>query len=115
MLVEKKSYGANDVVAIKFTNGEEIIARVADLSPTEISLVKPIMVGLTPSPGGHPGQAYVGFMPFMIGLDENSIIKIEFSKIMAVGKAGADMQAKYIERTTDIKIATPEMKSKLKL
>lgn len=106
MLLEK-SFGVNDIVCLKTIWGEEVIAKCVELTDTHIHVSKPatfvMMGGDDPRTGGRAG---LGFLPFMLGLEENSKVKIEMSKVFSIGRARKDVVASYIQATTGLAVPT---------
>lgn len=113
MLVQK-SWAINDIVAIKLSTGEEIMGKVVSEDPGSVFLQKPATIALM-SPDGTADNATTVFVPFMLGIDGTTKLKIEMRNIVAIGKSGEKMSNKYLQNTSDLTIATNEMKHKLGL
>ncbi len=108
MLIEKKSL-TNQVGILKLVTGEEVIARVAyDNYPAGAVRVKnPLAMVMMPSDDGNQGM--VAFAPWMLGVDEDTEIAIEPSKIIALAPARTDAASQYSQAVGEEHVATPKI------
>lgn len=108
MLVEKKSL-TGKVGILKLVTGEEIIARIPeDNYPTGAVKVKnPLAMVMMPSDDGNQGM--VAFAPWMLGVDEDTEIAIEPSKIIALASARVDAASQYSQAVGEETVATPKI------
>lgn len=104
-LGEKKE---GEIMLFKLSSGEEVIAKVIQSSPMFYLIKKPLVLSLVQIPGSS-GQAGVVFIPFMIGSDENSTIKIMNSAVVAVTKPTKEAENGYIKNTSGLEIPTPNI------
>ena len=105
MLLELNTIKPNDIVAIKVISGDEILAKVIEITDKGVKISKPLSLVIM-------SQGSVGMIPFMVGIDDESKLFIGNEKIILMGKARPDAASQYIENTTGL--VTPG-KSKLKL
>jgi len=112
MLVTKKP-SKGDIVAIKTVSGEELIARIQEISNTDYTLKTPLAV--TPRPVVHEGkqQMSLGFLPFMLTAVDTGEIDLPRSAIVAVAYANDGVKKMYIQATSGIVPAGPGDASKL--
>lgn len=89
MLVEKFNKG--DVIVLKLTSSEEIIATHNTEDNTNIYITAPNQLVLTQVEKGS--QGYLSFAPWMVGLDDNAQVKIPKSAVIT--RAPARHEAKY--------------------
>lgn len=101
MLLNLNSAPSNgDIIAIKLINGEEILAKLVSVEGSKYNLSRPVILVLTPTGGG---QGQVAFAPFMLGVDLESEITIDESKMVTNPvKARSDAAKQYIQATTGI-------------
>jgi len=100
MLIEK-TFNVTDVVAIKLSNGDEIIAKVAEINESKIIVTKPLLMVLSQDP--RTGQPGVQMAPFwMMGADPVANYPINRSHIIVVVKANQDAAKSYVSQTTGL-------------
>lgn len=93
MLLINKGYTAGDVISVKLTNGDEIIARFEEEANGVVKINRPL--ALTMSGGG------LGMIPWMfLGADETVTIKKDHIFAMMASKKDAADQ--YLQGTTGI-------------
>jgi len=95
MLLETP-YKAGDVVSMKLTSGEELIARLDEEKGTSLVLKKPLMVAVT--------QQGLGLAPFMFTTNPDSKITVDHSKVLCIVKSDEQFSKQYIENTTGIAV-----------
>ncbi len=96
MLLEKpKTQG--DVVTVKLTSGEEIIARFEEETATGVKITKPMMLSMS--------QQGVGMMPYMFTVNPNSSIVINHTAIAVLSATDSDFAKQYTTSTTGIQMA----------
>lgn len=96
MLLEKpKSKG--DVITIKLTSGEEVIARFEDDNTSGIKISKPMMLSM--------GPKGVGMMPYLFTVDPDTPITINNSAIAVLSATDEDFAKQYTTSTTGIQMA----------
>ena len=98
MLMEKQ-YNQNDVVSLKLTSGEEIIARIQEDRITDYLLNKPMALLNTPNGG-------LGMMPVPISSNPQDFIVLNKHAVAFHSKCEATLASQYLEKTTGIKLAT---------
>jgi hypothetical protein len=113
MLV-KKLFNPSDVLTIKLSSGEEIIAKFVSENDRDVVVVKPLTMTLMQVPG-QPGQGAVAFVPFMLGIAEDSEISLNRANIVAIAHAQKAAASGYIRNTTGIEMPQPDALSGLDL
>lgn len=103
MLVQKaKTFAARDVINLKFTNGEEILASFVSSTDSTITVTKPVIMQLVPVGNG---QGAVQFAPFMLGRDDDEEYVIDNDKLMVhPGLARSDAASQYMKATSSIEL-----------
>lgn len=97
MLINK-GITPGEVVTIKTTAGEEIVAKLVEENPTGITVSKPLV--LTASQKG------IALVPFLFTTDPDADITISKGTVMVLAPTDKDASNTYIQNTTGIKLAT---------
>ena len=95
MLLEKP-IASGDVVSIKLTSGEEIIARLEEETDQYVKVSKPLAVTL--------GPQGLGMIPFMF-LNAKETVTLKHNHILAMGPSKKDAADQYMQGTTGIALA----------
>lgn len=104
MLIQK-GVTEGDVVAMKLSNGEELIAKVTAITETGMQISKPMQVNL--GMDERTRQVGVQMLPyFMLTADPDAKIEIKNQHIMAITTASEQAKAGYIKNTTGLTLAT---------
>ena len=94
-----KTYNQGDVVTLKLTSGEEVIARINEDRTGEYVLNKPMAL-LNTSNGG------LGMMPVPIAANPQDLIVLNKHAVAFHGKCQSELASQYLEKTTGITLAT---------
>ena len=97
MLIDVQ-YKKNDIVSLKLTSGEEMVARLEAETETEITIVKPYMLIANPD-----GQ--VGLAPFMFTVTPDAKFKLKINNVICIVKSAKDASDMYVKQSTGIQIA----------
>lgn len=93
MLIDK-GISAGEVVTLKLTSGEELVARLDEETNTNYKLSK-VMV-LTAGPQG------LGMAPYLFTVHPEKSINLNKSAVVVIAASEKDFADKYIEGTTGI-------------
>lgn len=96
MLISK-GIAEGEVVTIKTTAGEEIVAKLVSDSPSHVKVKKPLC--LTATKDG------IGLVPFLFTTDPDAEITINKNTVMVLEPTIKDAADRYTEQTTGIKLA----------
>lgn len=91
---------ANRVYTFKLTSGEELIAKVTEVSDLWITVSNPVSVA--------PGPQGMGLVPAMFTAAPESTTRINISNITIYAQTDDTVTSRYIEATTGLRI--PEKK-----
>lgn len=105
-MIVKKDFEIGTVVSLKLVSGEEVVGKIVAQDETIISLKQPYSMVMMTDPR-NPGQGYVSFAPFMVGIEQNVNIDFAKSNIVAQAKAGDEATKKYQSATSPIAQANP--------
>jgi hypothetical protein len=96
MLIDK-GVSAGDVVTLKLTSGEEIVARLDDETATHYKLSKPMVIGM--------GQQGPGLMPYLFTVSPDRVIPLSKTTVTVVIASDKQFADQYLQSTTGIKLA----------
>jgi len=95
MLLEMP-YKVGDVVSMKLTSGEEILATLEEEKGNSLVLKKPLML--------IAQQQGLGLAPFMFTASPDSKITINTDKVICITKTIEEMAKQYISSTSGIAV-----------
>ena len=96
MLINK-GITPGEIVTIKTTAGEELVAKLKEENPFNVTVSKPLC--LTATKDG------IGLVPFLFTTDPDADVSINRSAIMVLAPTVKDAADRYIQQTTGIKLA----------
>ena len=96
MIIEKP-YGVGDVISVKLTSGEELIARLEKQGDGSITLKKPLMLV-----AGQDGG--MGLAPFMFTVNNEAAFKIQKSAIICTVRTEESTAKMYTKQTSGIEL-----------
>ena len=96
MLINK-GVTPGEVITIKTTAGEEIVAKLVEENPLGLTVSKPLV--LTASAKG------IALVPFLFTTDPDANITISKGTVMVIAPTHKDASDTYIQNTTGIKLA----------
>jgi len=98
MLISKSS-SIGDITSFKLTNGDEVVARIVDITNDAYTLSKPCLV--------VPGQQGIGLLPqAMFSVDPDTSVEVGRQHIMMMAPTVDQMQSLYLKVTTGIAVST---------
>lgn len=95
MLIDK-GVSVGEVITIKLTSGEEIVARLVEETEQYYKLSKPTVIAMTPK---GPG-----LMPYLFTVAPDKEIKMNKSVVSVIAASDKDFADQYLQGTTGIKI-----------
>lgn len=87
-------YKTGDVVTMKLSSGEEIIAKLEEESTINYLVSKPRMLTAT--------QQGIGLAPFMFTIPQDTNVNLNANSVMAITKSEEEFSKQYIQNTTGI-------------
>lgn len=91
-----------EVVALKLSTSEELVARVVKRGDKTIILDKPRAIALMP---GQQGQMGMTLIPFMAS-NQDGEITLNNSHVVAETKPAKDLEDGYLQNTSGIQLVT---------
>jgi hypothetical protein len=99
VLLTKTSYEPNDVITLKTTAGEEVVARIAEETDTYYRLTKPHVLINTPQGG-------FGLAPAVFSMGPNAASVVLNKHAVAFhGHTESELANQYLAKTTGLTIA----------
>ena len=95
MLIDK-GISAGDIVTIKLTSGEELIAKLTEETTLHYKICKPMVLANTPQG--------LGLMPYVITINLDKDIKLSKNNVNIIDVTNKDFMNQYIELTTNLKL-----------
>ena len=96
MLIDK-GVAANEVITLKLTSGEEIVAKLVEETETHYKLSKPMVLSMT--------QQGVGLMPYLFTVNPDKEIKLLKTTVTVAEATDKSFADQFIQQTTGIKLA----------
>ena len=95
MLLDK-GVSVGEVISLKLTSGEEIVARLATETDTHYTLSKPLVIGHTPQG--------VGLMPYLFTVSQDKDIKLNKTTVTVAEATDKQFADQYMQSTTNIQL-----------
>jgi hypothetical protein len=96
MLISK-GVSEGEVITLKLTSGEELVAKLVEETPTHYKLSRPMVIGM--------GEKGPGLMPYLFTVSPDAEVKL-LKTTVTVAEATDTMFAKqFIQSTTGIALA----------
>jgi hypothetical protein len=96
MLISK-GIAVGEVITLKLTSGEEIVAKLAEETDTYYKLSKPAVIGM--------GQKGPGLMPYLFTVSPDADVKLQKTTVTVCEPTDEQFAKQFIETTTGIKLA----------
>jgi hypothetical protein len=91
---------AQEVIALKLTSGEEIVARVEDRRDESLTLDRVMIVGVGPGKDGNP---VVQMMPWLAANQDATVI-VYNSHVVAAFGLHPELEKSYLQQTSRIQL-----------
>ena len=95
MLIDK-GVTPGEVITLKLTSGEEIVARLVEETPTHFKLSSPKVIGM--------GPQGPGLMPYLFTVSPDKDISLSKQTVTVVVASEKGFADQYLESTTKIKL-----------
>jgi len=92
-----KGFAEGEVVTLKLTSGEEIVAKLVEDSPMHYKLKNPQVIGM--------GPKGPGLMPYLFTVSPDKEIKLQKSTVTVAEPTDEQFAKQFIESTTGIALA----------
>jgi hypothetical protein len=95
MLIDK-GVTAGEVITLKLTSGEEIVAKLSEESGTYYKLSRPMVIGM--------GQKGPGLMPYLFTVSPEKDVKLLKTTVTVAEPTDAEFAKQFLETTSGIKL-----------
>ena len=95
MLIDK-GVSPGEVITLKLTSGEEIIAKLTEETDAYYKLAKPMVIGM--------GQQGPGLMPYLFTVHPDKEIKLRKSTVTVTEASDESFAKQFLEQTSGIKL-----------
>ena len=96
MLISK-SFAEGEVVTLKLTSGEELVAKLVEDGPLHYKLKNPQVIGM--------GPKGPGLMPYLFTVSPDKEIRLQKSTVTVAEPTDEQFAKQFIESTTGIALA----------
>jgi len=98
MLLEKSKHSEGDVITLKLSSGEEIIAKFVSEDLTSITLEKALMLAMS--------QKGIGMAPYVMTVDPDTALSFNKNLIIMTAESDKEIANQYVYQTTGIQPVT---------
>jgi small nuclear ribonucleoprotein (snRNP)-like protein len=95
-MIIQTPYKVGDIVSIKLSSGEEMVATLESENSTDVVLRKPLML--------VAGQQGAGLAPFMFTVDQDAKYTVKLNNIICIVKTAKDAASTYTQSTTGLTV-----------
>jgi hypothetical protein len=95
MLIDK-GVTVGEVITLKLTSGEELVAKLTEETPAYYKLSKPMVIGM--------GQKGPGLMPYLFTVHPDKDVKLLKTTVTVVEATDKQFADQFIESTSGIKL-----------
>ncbi len=96
MLIDK-GVTAGEVITLKLTSGEEIVAKLAAETDSHYKLSRPMVIGM--------GERGPGLMPYLFTVNPEKEVKLSKTTVTVAEATDKTFADQFIQSTTGIKLA----------
>lgn len=95
MLIDK-GVSVGEVITLKLTSGEELVAKLAEETETYYKLSKPMVIGM--------GQQGPGLMPYLFTVNPEKEVKLLKQTVTVAEATDKTFADQFLQSTTGIKL-----------
>jgi hypothetical protein len=96
MLIDK-GVSAGEVITLKLTSGEEIVAKLIEETSTHYKLSRPMVIGM--------GERGPGLMPYLFTVNPEKEVKLLKTTVTVVEATDEVFAKQFVQSTTGIALA----------
>jgi hypothetical protein len=96
MLIDK-GVSEGEVITLKLTSGEELVAKLVEDGPVYYKLSRPMVIGM--------GEQGPGLMPYLFTVHPDKEVKLQKSTVTVVEATDKQFAKQFLESTYGIKLA----------
>ena len=95
MLIDK-GVSIGEVITLKLTSGEEIVAKLSEETDAHYKLSRPMVIGM--------GQQGPGLMPYLFTIHPDKEVKLSKATVTVAEATDASFAKQFLETTSGIKL-----------
>jgi hypothetical protein len=95
MLIDK-GVTAGEVITLKLTSGEELVAKLSEETDSYYKLSKPMVIGM--------GQKGPGLMPYLFTVNPDKEVKLLKTTVTVAEPTDQEFAKQFLESTSGIKL-----------
>lgn len=95
-MIIDKGVSQGDVVTLKLTSGEELVARLDEETATHYKLSKPMVIGM--------GQQGPGLMPYLFTVSPDKVVPLAKTTVTVIVASDKQFADQYLQSTTGIQL-----------
>ena len=95
MLIDK-GVSVGEVITLKLTSGEELVAKLVEEGPMHYKLSRPMVIGM--------GQKGPGLMPYLFTVHPDKDVKIPKGTVTVAEATDESFAKQFLETTSGIKL-----------
>lgn len=95
-MIIDKGVAAGEVITLKLTSGEELVAKLVEETAVYYKLSRPMVIGM--------GQQGPGLMPYLFTIHPDKEIKLNKSTVTLAEATDKSFADQFIQSTTGIKL-----------
>jgi hypothetical protein len=96
-MIIDKGVSVGEVITLKLTSGEELVAKLVEESPTYFKLSKPMVIGM--------GQQGPGLMPYLFTVSPDKDVKLLKTTVTLAEASDERFAKQVLETTSGIQLA----------
>lgn len=96
MLIDK-GVSVGEVITIKLTSGEELVAKLVEETVTHYKLAKPLVLSM--------GPKGIGMVPYLFTVSPDKDISLNKSTVTVIATSDKEFADQYLQGTTGIAMA----------
>jgi len=96
-MIIDKGVSAGEVITLKLTSGEELVARLDEETDTHYKLTKPMVIAM--------GQQGPGLMPYLFTVSQEKTIPLLKTTVTVAVSSDKAFAAQYMQSTTNIQLS----------
>jgi hypothetical protein len=96
MLIDR-GVSVGEVITIKLTSGEELVAKLVEETSTHYKLAKPLVLSM--------GPKGIGMVPYLFTVSPDKDISLNKSTVTVISNSDKEFADQYLQGTTGITLA----------
>jgi hypothetical protein len=96
MLIDR-GVSVGEVITIKLTSGEELVAKLIEETSTHYKLAKPLVLSM--------GPKGIGMVPYLFTVSPDKDISLNKSTVTVISNSDKEFADQYLQGTTGITLA----------